>query len=77
VAAVRRALKVDGHVVVATFGPHGPATCSGLDVARYDAAAIHEEFGVSFEKVGECSEHHTTPWGTDQEFVYCYCRVRP
>ena len=76
VAAVRRALKVNGHIVVATFGPRGPEKCSGLDVARYDAGALHGEFGASFQKVDSCTEHHMTPWGTDQEFVYCYCRIQ-
>jgi len=76
VAAVRRALKVDGHIVVATFGPGGPEKCSGLEVARYDGDALHGEFGGSFLKVDSCTEHHTTPWGTEQEFVYCYCRMQ-
>lgn len=76
VSAVRRALRVDGHIVVATFGPEGPETCSELDVARYDAEALHGEFGGAFQKVDCCTEHHATPWGTEQEFVYCYCRMR-
>src|SRR5258708_6153606 len=32
VRQVARAVKLGGHVVVATFGPQGPQTCSGLDV---------------------------------------------
>ncbi len=76
VAVVRHALKVNGHIVVATFGPAGPAKCSGLDVARYDAEALHGEFGVAFQKIDDCTEHHVTPWGSEQEFVYCYCRIR-
>lgn len=76
VAAVRRAMKVNGHIVVAAFGPHGPEKCSGLDVARYDAEALHGQFGSSFHKVDSCTEHHVTPGGSDQEFVYCYCRVQ-
>lgn len=75
VSAVRRALKVNGHIVVATFGPGGPKKCSGLDVARYDAEGLCGEFGGSFRKVDSCTEHHATPWGTEQEFVYCYCRM--
>lgn len=77
VAAVRRALRVGGHIVVATFGPGGPEKCSGLLVARYDADALHGEFGGSFRKVASCTENHTTPWGAEQEFVYCYCRMQP
>ena len=75
VAAVRRALKPDGHIVVATFGPSAPEQCSGLPVMRYTAEGIHSQFGGEFRKVGSTREIHKTPWGTEQEFVYCYCRV--
>lgn len=75
VAAVRRALKPNGHVVVATFGPSGPDECSGLPVARYSAEGIHSQFGGQFRKVGSDTELHRTPWGSEQEFVYCYCRM--
>ena len=75
VAAVRRAVKPGGHVLVATFGPEGPERCSDLEVVRYDADQLHEEFGHGFQKVGSLTETHRTPWGTDQQFVYCYCRL--
>ncbi len=76
VAAVRRAVKPGGHVIVATFGPQGPERCSGLDVVRYDAEGLHAEFGGGFEKISSATELHTTPWGSEQQFVYCYCRMR-
>jgi ubiquinone/menaquinone biosynthesis C-methylase UbiE len=75
VEAVRRALKPNGHIVVATFGPSGPERCSGLPVVRYSAEGIHGQFGNEFQKVGGESEIHHTPWGAEQEFVYCYCRL--
>jgi ubiquinone/menaquinone biosynthesis C-methylase UbiE len=68
-----RAVKPGGHVIVATFGPQGPERCSGLEVVRYDADGIHREFGDRFEKLDSLSEVHVTPWGSEQEFVYCYC----
>ncbi len=76
IAAVRRSLKIDGHIVVATFGPSGPDKCSGLDVVRYNADGLHDQFGGQFSKVGSGTELHMTPWGAEQEFVYCYCRLR-
>lgn len=75
VAAARRALRPNAYIVVATFGLAGPKTCSGLPVMRYTAEGIHEQFGEEFLKVGETAETHRTPWGSEQEFVYCYCRV--
>ncbi len=75
VATVRRALKPGGHVVVATFGPHGPERCSGLEVLRFTPEELHGEFGPDFAKIADTTEQHTTPWGSEQEFVYCYCRM--
>jgi SAM-dependent methyltransferase len=75
VDAVRRSLKPGGHIVVATFGPHGPEKCSGLDVLRFTPDALHAEFGPEFSKLEDTTETHVTPWGTEQEFVYCYCRL--
>ena len=75
VAAVRRSLKPGGHIVVATFGPHGPEKCSGLEVMRFTPEALHAEFGSGFARLASAEEIHATPWGTEQEFVYCYCRL--
>ncbi len=75
VAGVRRALKPGGHVIVATFGPHGPERCSGLEVMRYSPDELHAEFGSEFARLASATERHVTPWGTEQEFIYCYCRM--
>lgn len=75
VEAALRAVKPNGHIIVATFGPAGPEKCSGLEVVRYSAEGIHEQFGARFRKVGSASEIHRTPWGSEQQFVYCYCRM--
>jgi hypothetical protein len=55
--------------------PQGPRRCSGLDVVRYDAERLHGEFGAQFQLVKHVEEQHHTPFGTTQEFVYCYCRM--
>jgi SAM-dependent methyltransferase len=78
VAYVRQvacAVKPGGHVIVSTFGPEGPTKCSGLDVVRYDAESLRREFGVHFRMLGSSKELHQTPFGTIQQFLYCYCRV--
>lgn len=71
---VMRSLKTGGHIIVASFGENGPAKCSGLDVVRYTPETMHDEFGGEFSLVKSLSETHETPFGTTQEFVYCYCR---
>jgi 2-polyprenyl-3-methyl-5-hydroxy-6-metoxy-1,4-benzoquinol methylase len=75
VRQVAHAMKPGGHVIVATFGPQGPEKCSGLEVVRYDANALHDQFGVRFRLVESTTELHRTPAGTMQQFLYCYCKV--
>ncbi len=75
VRQVAKAVKPGGHVIVSTFGPEGPTKCSGLDVVRYDAKSLHKEFGVRFHLLGSSKELHQTPFGTTQQFLYCFCRI--
>ena len=72
---VVRAVKPGGHVIVSTFGPEGPTKCSGLEVVRYDAESLHDEFGARFRLEESFKELHQTPFGTTQQFLYCYCRI--
>jgi 2-polyprenyl-3-methyl-5-hydroxy-6-metoxy-1,4-benzoquinol methylase len=72
---VARAMRPGGSVIVATFGPEGPGKCSGLDIVRYDASTLHHQFGPRFRLIDSRIEQHTTPFGTTQQFVYCFCRV--
>jgi SAM-dependent methyltransferase len=75
VAALRRAIKPGGQVLIATFGPEGPERCSGLEVVRYSAHELLAQLGAGFELVASATEVHRTPWGADQQFVYCHCRL--
>ena len=75
VRQVASSVKCGGHVIVGTFGPEGPTICSGLKVMRYDAKSLHSEFGSRFKLIESSKELHTTPFGTTQQFLYCYCVV--
>jgi ubiquinone/menaquinone biosynthesis C-methylase UbiE len=75
VRQVARAVRPDGHVIVATFGPEGPEKCSGLDVVRYGAEDLHGEFGAKFRLLDCVTELHETPWGAPQQFIYCLFRI--
>jgi 2-polyprenyl-3-methyl-5-hydroxy-6-metoxy-1,4-benzoquinol methylase len=70
-----RAVKRGGHVIISTFGPEGPTKCSGLQVVRYDAETLQDEFGGRFRLEESLKELHHTPSGTTQQFLYCYCRI--
>jgi 2-polyprenyl-3-methyl-5-hydroxy-6-metoxy-1,4-benzoquinol methylase len=71
---VRHTVRPGGHVIVATFAPDGPERCSGLEVVRYNPEGLHNEFGDGFDLIDNTRETHHTPFGTEQKFIYCYCR---
>lgn len=75
VRQVARCVRPGGHIIISTFGPEGPAKCSGLDVIRYNAESLHGEFGARFRLIESSQALHHTPVGTAQQFLYCYCRI--
>ena len=75
VKVLSRALAKDGHAIVATFAPDGPERCSGLDVVRYDAAALAAALGPSFVLVESRRHEHVTPAGKVQPFTFGLFRV--
>jgi hypothetical protein len=42
---------------------------------RYDEESLHKQFGVRFRLEESSKELHQTPFGTTQQFLYCYCRI--
>lgn len=74
-ASLERHVLPGGWAVVATFGPDGPTTCSGLPIVRYDHAALAAEF-PGFELVDTSGDDHETPWGTVQQFTAVLLRRR-
>lgn len=69
------ALRPGGQIILATFAPNGPETCSGLPVRRYSAQELQAELGPQFQLEESADVNHNTPFGTTQPFVYC--RFRP
>lgn len=76
VASLRRSLTAGGWLVVATFGPDGPTTCSGLPIIRYSHEELAAEF-PDFDLIDTAGEDHLTPWGTNQQFTAVLMRHRP
>lgn len=69
-----RTLPPGAHLIVATFAPDGPTTCSGLPVCRYDGRGLAQEFGSGFMILKEVPETHVTPGGKPQAFTYAMFR---
>ncbi len=59
-----------GHVILATFGPDGPTSCSGLPVQRYSAEDLGGLLGPEFVLRDTHLDMHTTPAGSTQQLMY-------
>ena len=67
---VREAVRPNGHVIIGTFALDGPERCSGLPVARHDAASLGAMLGPSFRYVESRRDEHRTPGGSIQRFQF-------
>ena len=77
VGTLLRSLAPEGHVVIGTFALSGPERCSGLDVVRYDAAALQRELGAELRLESTERPVHLTPAGKRQDFLLCrFVRTR-
>jgi cyclopropane fatty-acyl-phospholipid synthase-like methyltransferase len=74
-ASLERCLHPGGRVIVATFGPDGPTTCSGLPIVRYTHQDLAAEF-PNYELIATSGEDHVTPWGSAQQFTAVLLRRR-
>jgi hypothetical protein len=69
-------VKPDGFAVVATFGPDGPLTCSGLPIVRYTHHELAAQF-PGFDLIATSGEDHITPWGSTQQFTAVLLQREP
>ncbi|WP_367768676.1 class I SAM-dependent methyltransferase [Flavobacterium sp. WC2421] len=60
-----------GYLVIGTFSENGPKKCSGLEIKQYNEETLTTKMGNSFEKLKCIYENHTTPFDTQQHFVFC------
>jgi SAM-dependent methyltransferase len=71
---LRAALRPGGLAVLGTFAEDGPEQCSGLPVARYDAASLAAEVGDGFTLLDSRRAEHHTPWDAVQPFTWVVLR---
>jgi SAM-dependent methyltransferase len=75
VSRLRRALRREGHAIIGTFALDGPERCSGLPVARHNAATLGKLLGVDFVIVDTRRHDHQTPGGARQRFQFSTFRL--
>ena len=73
---LKRSLKKNGIVIIATFGPDGPDKCSGLNTMKYDKTTLHAELGNDFQILGSKIDYHQTPFNTSKQFIYCWFKFK-
>ena len=70
VDVLKASLRPSGAAIIGTFAPDGPEKCSGLHVARHDAASLGRILGEEFELVETRRHEHQTPWQSVQRFQF-------
>ena len=70
VKALKNSLRLEGHLIIATFANGGPEKCSGLEIVQYDSEKMIAELGEDFELVEERKEVHITPANKEQKFIF-------
>lgn len=71
---VRSAVGPGGGVVIGTFAPDGPESCSGLPVRRSGPDELLALLGRDFSEVRRVRELHRTPAGRSQAFAWLVAR---
>lgn len=66
-----QALRLNGHLIIATFGLDAPPKCSGLSVVRYSPETLQNELGNHYNLLESFIEKHKTPSGVTQNFIFC------
>ena len=69
---VLRSTRSGSHIVIATFSPDGPESCSGLQVQRWSQEDLAKLFADSCSLVRSVERGHVTPWGSTQSFTWVH-----
>ena len=70
VKALIKAIRNEGHLIIATFAIGGPEKCSGLEIVQYDSEKMIAELCDNFALLEERKEIHITPANKEQEFIF-------
>ena len=66
-----QSISPNGYLILGTFTENGPEKCSGLEIKQYSEASMSNRFEKSFERIKCIEETHTTPFNTQQNFLFC------
>lgn len=67
---LKKQVKNNGFVIIATFNLEGATKCSGLPVFRYDKKMLKQKLGRDFELIEAFDYTYTMPKGETRNYVY-------
>ncbi|NQU33435.1 MAG: methyltransferase domain-containing protein [Bacteroidetes bacterium] len=67
---LKKIVKKEGFVIIATFNLDGATQCSGLPVCRYNKTTLEEKLGLNFELITDFNHTYKMPSGDSREYVY-------
>lgn len=67
---LRKLVKKNGFVIIATFNLDSATKCSGLPVFRYDKKMLQEKLGGDFELIEAFDYCYTMPKGETRKYIY-------
>ena len=74
IAIAARAVR--GYLTIGTFSENGPEKCSGLEIQQYSEEKLTTLFKSGFDKIRCVEQDHETPFGTEQNFLFCGFKKR-
>ena len=69
-STLKKVVKKDGYVIIATFSLKGAKKCSGLDIKNYDQNMLAKFLGEDFNLLEFCDYTHYMPSGEPRPYIY-------
>jgi 2-polyprenyl-3-methyl-5-hydroxy-6-metoxy-1,4-benzoquinol methylase len=76
-AAAAKLVRPNGYLIVGSFSTTGPKKCSGLDITQYSEQSMRSVFAADFHFIESVEHVHTTPFETQQNFIYGIFKRNP
>lgn len=62
-------------LIIGTFSENGPLKCSGIEIQQYSEASLIKAFESDWNVVSSLIIDHTTPFDTQQNFIFStFCK---
>ena len=71
---LKKLVKREGYVILATYNFNGATMCSGLPVCRYDSDLLSDKLSSEFQLIESFDFTYTQPSGDTREYVYTLFR---